>query len=261
MADPAMDTRTALGVSGTMSMTAEQSHGFRLTACATPIALEGVDGFQTIPAVTPVSFLSPPATIGTVHVDTPRGAIRAGQYFTARFLSNSGWRRASFLALAADEAPGMRDVVTIRMLAEPQEATQRAHARERIGLTVTGRVKRASALAGDAALSVEVVDASQGGVCVETPASLAVGDVLYLEGPKQPDAGADFEVLRSDPALRNRYGGRFLEESSGKALFEQLVQAAQEQRANRRARPGSDEHADDVAAEPQHRGMHHRTDD
>ena len=81
-----------------------------------------------------------------------------------------------------------------------------------------------------------VVDASRGGVCVETPAQLAVGDVLYLEGPQQPDGGADFEVLRADPMARNRYGGRFLEEAAGNALFEQLVEAARAERAARRTR-------------------------
>jgi hypothetical protein len=237
---------------------AEETRSFRLNACATPITLDGVDGFQTIPTVTPVAFLAPPGTIGTVNVDAPRGTIQPGQYFTARFMSNTGWRRGSFLALAADQLPGMREMVTIRMLAEPQPAPERAHRRERIGIALTGQVKRGAHVTQGAALAVEVVDASAGGVCVETSAALAVGDVLFLEGPKQPEAGADFEVLRSDPALRNRYGGRFLEEQAGRAMFEQLVEAAQEERAARRARSGGEKPAAEVEQEQQSRGMHHR---
>jgi hypothetical protein len=115
-------------------------------------------------------------------------------------------------------------------------------------------------MAGDAPVQVTVVDASRGGVCVETAAQLTVGDVLYLEGPQEPERGADFEVLRADPALRNRFGGRFLEQEAGNALFEQLVEAARAERAARRQRP---EH--EAAAEPAptdgeqpSRGMRHR---
>ena len=131
----------------------------------------------------------------------------------------------------------MRDIVTLRMLADPQDAPQRAHPRERIGLKLTTRVRQGTSLSPDLAVQVTVVDASRGGVCVETAAQLAVGDVLYLEGPQQPDGGADFEVLRADPMTRNRYGGRFLEEAAGNALFEQLVEAARSERAARRTRP------------------------
>ena len=76
---------------------------------------------------------------------------------------------------------------------------------------------------------------------------------------RQPDGGADFEVLRADPMARNRYGGRFLQQEAGSALFEQLVEAARAERAARRAR------AEDAAAtsppaqdEPPTRGMHTR---
>ena len=100
---------------------------FRLAACATPIAAPGVSDFQTIESPTNVAFLNPPMTIGTVLVEAPRRAIRQGEYFMARFLAHSGWKRASFLALTAEEAPAMRDIVTLRMLADPQDAPQRAH--------------------------------------------------------------------------------------------------------------------------------------
>lgn len=233
---------------------------FRLTACATPIAAPGVSDFQTIESPTNVAFLNPPMTIGTVLVEAPRRAIRQGEYFMARFLAHSGWKRASFLALAAEEAPAMRDIVTLRMLAEPQDAPQRAHPRERIGLKLTSRVKSGSSLSSEAAVQVTVVDASRGGVCVETPAQLVVGDVLFLEGPTQPETGADFEVLRADPVTRNRYGGRFLEQDAGNALFEQLVEAARAERAARRQRPELQladelEPPDDASSS---RGMHIR---
>ena len=94
---------------------------------ATPIAAPGVSDFQTIESPTNVAFLNPPMTIGTVLVEAPRRAIRQGEYFMARFLAHSGWKRASFLALTAEEAPKMRDIVTLRMLADPQDAPQRAH--------------------------------------------------------------------------------------------------------------------------------------
>lgn len=153
----------------------------------------------------------------------------------------------------------MRDIVTLRMLAEPQDAPQRVHPRERIGLKLTSRVRAGASLAGEAPVQVTVVDASRGGVCVETPAQLAVGDVLYLEGPQEPDRGADFEVLRADPMLRNRYGGRFLEQEAGNALFEQLVEAARAERAARRQRPEPDAAADPASADDQpSRGMRHR---
>jgi hypothetical protein len=106
---------------------------------------------------------------------------------------------------------------------------------------------------------VTVVDASRGGVCIETAAQLVVGDILYLEGPQEPDRGADFEVLRADAVMRNRYGGRFLEEEAGNALFEQLVEAARADRAAKRQRPehetaAADERGDDAPS----RGMRHR---
>ena len=179
-------------------------------------------------------------TIGTVLVEAPRRAIRQGEYFMARFLAHSGWKRASFLALTAEEAPAMRDIVTLRMLADPQDAPQRAHPRERIGLKLQTRVRQGTSLGTDAAIQVTVVDASRGGVCVETPAALAVGDVLYLESPQQPDNGADFEVLRADPMTRNRYGGRFLQQEAGSLLFEQLVESARAERAARRTRAEQD---------------------
>jgi hypothetical protein len=233
---------------------------FRLAACATPIAAPGVSDFQTIESPTNVAFLNPPMTIGTVLVDAPRRAIRQGEYFMARFLAHSGWKRASFLALTADEAPAMRDIVTLRMLADPQDAPQRAHPRERIGLKLTSRVRQGTELGSDTPIQVTVIDASRGGVCVETPAQLAVGDVLYLEGPQQADGGADFEVLRADPTTRNRYGGRFLQQEAGTALFEQLVDAARAERAARRARAERDAAATDgdPPDEPATRGMHHR---
>ena len=93
------------------------------------------------------------------------------------------------------------------------------------------------------------------------PAPLAVGDVLYLESPQQPDSGADFEVLRADPMTRNRYGGRFLQEAAGTPLFEQLVEAARAERAARRTRAEQEPSADAAAApedEPPTRGMHIR---
>ena len=191
--------------------------------------------------------------------DRSRGGIRPGQYFTARFMSNTGWKRGSFLALAADEAPAMRDVVTIRMLADPQPAPQREHPRQRIGLTLASRIKSATGLDAESPIRVEVIDASAGGVCVETAATLAVGDVLFLEGPDPAATGADFEILRADPALRNRYGGRFLEEQAGRTLYENLVAAAQAERAARRARPAPTAAAPDPtdqSAAP--RGMRHR---
>ncbi len=234
---------------------------FRLAACATPIAAPGVSDFQTIESATNVAFLNPPMTIGTVLVEAPRRAIRQGEYFMARFLAHSGWKRASFLALTAVEAPAMRDIVTLRMLADPQDAPQRAHPRERIGLKLTTRVRQGTSLSPDLAVQVTVVDASRGGVCVETAAQLAVGDVLYLEGPQQPEGGADFEVLRADPMTRNRYGGRFLEEAAGNALFEQLVEAARSERAARRTRAESEPSADlppQPEDEPPTRGMHIR---
>lgn len=231
---------------------------FRLTACASPIALGGVEGWQTITAVTPVSFLAPPGTIGTVEVDAPRNAIRPGQYFMARFNSQTGWRRASFLALATRETPGMRDVVKLRMLADAQPAPERTHRRERIDITVSGHVVRAANLDEDMPVTVEVIDASPGGVCVESVTPLSIGDVLYLEGPEEVDTGADFEVVRADSATSNRYGGRFVEEQAGRALFAQLVEAAQAARAERRQR-----HADGTGEmgpdEPgPGRGMRHR---
>ena len=133
--------------------------------------------------------------------------------------------------------------------------------RERIGLKLTSRVRQGTSLAADAAVQVTVVDASRGGVCVETPAQLAVGDVLYLEGPQQPDGGADFEVLRADPMTRNRYGGRFLQQEAGSALFEQLVEAARAERAARRtARRAGRRRPTPPSAEdePPTRGMHTR---
>jgi hypothetical protein len=231
---------------------------FRLAACATPIAAPGVSDFQTIESATNVAFLNPPMTIGTVLVEAPRRAIRQGEYFMARFLAHSGWKRASFLALTAEEAPAMRDIVTLRMLADPQDAPQRAHPRERIGLKLISRVRQGTGMSADAAVQVTVVDASRSGVCVETPAQLAVGDVLYLESPQQPDGGADFEVLRADPDVRNRYGGRFLQQEAGNALFEQLVEAARTERAARRARAELETAAGDQPDEPSTRGMHHR---
>jgi hypothetical protein len=137
------------------------AHGFRLTACASPIALGGVEGWQTITAVTPVAFLAPPGTIGTVEVDAPRSAIRPGQYFMARFNSQTGWRRASFLALSARETPGMRDVVRLRMLAEAQPAPERGHSRHRIEVPVAGHVVRGMDLDPDMPVVVEVIDASR----------------------------------------------------------------------------------------------------
>jgi len=233
---------------------------FRLAACATPIAAPGVSDFQTIESPTNVAFLNPPMTIGTVLVEAPRRAIRQGEYFMARFLAHSGWKRASFLALTAEEAPAMRDIVTLRMLADPQDAPQRAHPRERIGLKLQSRVRQGTSLGTDAAIQVTVVDASRGGVCVETPAALAVGDVLYLESPQQPDNGADFEVLRADPMTRNRYGGRFLQQEAGSLLFEQLVEAARAERAARRTRAEQDAAETPLPAEdePPTRGMHTR---
>ena len=233
---------------------------FRLAACATPIAAPGVSDFQTIESPTNVAFLNPPMTIGTVLVEAPRRAIRQGEYFMARFLAHSGWKRASFLALTAEEAPAMRDIVTLRMLADPQDAPQRAHPRERIGLKLQTRVRQGTTLGADAAVQVTVVDASRGGVCVETPAALSVGDVLYLESPQQPDSGADFEVLRADPMTRNRYGGRFLQQEAGSMLFEQLVEAARAERAARRTRAETDAAAPPAPAEdePPTRGMHIR---
>jgi hypothetical protein len=231
---------------------------FRLAASATPIAAPGVSDFQTIESATNVAFLNPPMTIGTVLVEAPRRAIRQGEYFMARFLAHSGWKRASFLALTAEEAPAMRDIVTLRMLADPQDAPQRAHPRERIGLKLISRVRQGTGLSNDAAVQVTVVDASRSGVCVETHAQLAVGDVLYLEGPHQADGGADFEVLRADPDVRNRYGGRFLQQEAGSVLFEQLVEAARAERAARRARVEQEAAASDQPDEPSTRGMHHR---
>jgi hypothetical protein len=233
---------------------------FRLAACATPIAAPGITDFQTIVSPTNVAFLNPPMTIGTVLVEAPRRSIRQGEYFMARFLAHSGWKRASFLALTTEEAPAMRDIVTLRMLAEPQEAPQRMHPRERIGLKLTSRVRTGSSMAGDAPVQVTVVDASRGGVCVETAAQLTVGDVLYLEGPQEPERGADFEVLRADPALRNRYGGRFLEQEAGNVLFEQLVEAARAERAARRQRPEREPAAEPAPADGDQpsRGMRHR---
>jgi hypothetical protein len=232
---------------------------FRLAACATPIAAPGVSDFQTIESPTNVAFLNPPMTIGTVLVEAPRRAIRQGEYFMARFLAHSGWKRASFLALTAEEAPAMRDIVTLRMLADPQDAPQRAHPRERIGLKLQSRVREGTSLPSETAIQVTVVDASRGGVCVETPAQLAIGDVLYLESPQEPDGGADFEVLRADPAARNRYGGRFLQQEAGSALFEQLVEAARAERAARRARTDQDAATPPSAQdEPPTRGMHTR---
>ncbi len=236
------------------------AQGFRLTACASPIALGGVEGWQTINAVTPVAFLGPPGTIGTVEVDAPRSSIRPGQYFMARFNSQTGWRRASFLALSSRESPGMRDLVKLRMLAEAQPAPQRNHTRERIDLTVSGTVVSASELPADCQVVVEVIDASPGGVCVQSDTPLSIGDVLYLEGPQPADAGADFEVVRADPAAANRYGGRFIEEEAGKALFAQLVEAAQATRAERRQRHlESPKTNGDEPDEPgSHRGMYTR---
>ena len=234
---------------------------FRLDACASPIATPGVSDFQTIESSTNVAFLNPPMTIGTVRVEAPRQAIRQGEYFMARFLAHSGWKRASFLALTAEQAPAMRDIVTLRMLADPQDAPQRTHPRERIGLKLTTRVRQGTSLSAHTPVQMTVVDASRGGVCVETTAQLSVGDVLYLEGPKQPDGGADFEVLRADPTTRNRYGGRFLEQEAGNALFEQLVDAARAARAERRARPGQETTAADrepPPTDPPARGMRHR---
>jgi hypothetical protein len=232
---------------------------FRLAACATPIAAPGISDFQTIDSPTNVSFLNPPMTIGTVLVEAPRRTIRQGEYFMARFLAHSGWKRASFLALTTEEAPAMRDIVTLRMLAEPQEAPQRVHPRERIGLKLSSRVRSGSSVAAEAAVQVTVVDASRGGVCIETAAQLAVGDILYLEGPQEPDRGADFEVLRGDAVMRNRYGGRFLEQEAGNALFEQLVEAARAERAARRQRPEHDTAASEAPADDQpSRGMRHR---
>jgi PilZ domain-containing protein len=231
---------------------------FRLAASATPIAAPGITDFQTIDSPTNVSFLNPPMTIGTVLVEAPRSSIRQGEYFMARFLAHSGWKRASFLALTTEEAPAMRDIVTLRMLAEPQEAPQRMHPRERIGLKLTSRVRGGSSVHDDAPVQVTVVDASRGGVCVETTAQLSVGDILYLEGPQEPEAGADFEVLRADPALRNRYGGRFLQQEAGNALFEQLVEAARADRAARRQRPDQPRAAQGPDDDDPHRGMRHR---
>ncbi len=242
---------------GAMTMT-EDTRGFRMNACASPLVLGGVDSFQTIPSVTGVAFLAPPRTLDTVDVDAPRGTIQPGQYFSARYMSNAGWHRASFLALTSTSLPGMRERVTIRMLHEPKPASERAHRREKIGIQLTGQVKKGGALAAGAAVSVEVVDASAGGVCVETGAKLATGDVLFLEGPKQPEAGADFEVTRADPTVRNRYGGRFLEEATGKAMFEQLVEAAQEQRSAQRTRAPGEKPVAPPEHQQQQRGMHHR---
>ena len=244
-----------------MDLTARNDRrDFRLAACATPIAAPGVSDFQTIESPTNVAFLNPPMTIGTVLVEAPRRAIRQGEYFMARFLAHSGWKRASFLALTTEEAPAMRDIVTLRMLADPQDAPQRAHPRERIGLKLQARVRQGTSLGADAAVQVTVVDASRGGVCVETPAQLAVRDVLYLESPQQPDSGADFEVLRADPMTRHRYGGRFLQEEAGSALFEQLVEAAHAGRAARRTRAEQEAAATPQPGpdDPPSRGMHHR---
>jgi hypothetical protein len=206
---------------------------FRLDACASPIHLHGIDGFHTIEGITQVSFITPPTTLGTVEVDSPRGAICPGRYFSARFLSPTGWRRASFLAMAIREAPGMRDVVTLRMLAEPQPAAERAHSRTPIGIAVDSRIVQAAALPPDAAVSLTVIDASPGGVCVESSASLCVGDQLLLESPRRAEVGAEFEVLRGDVRLRNRYGGRFNDPDSGRAVFEDLVEAAADERARK----------------------------
>ena len=85
--------------------------------------------------------------------------------------------------------------------------------------------------------------------------------MLYLESPQQPDSGADFEVLRADPMARNRYGGRFLQQAAGSALFEQLVEAARAERAARRTRAELGRAADAATQaddEPPTRGMHIR---
>jgi hypothetical protein len=234
------------------------AQGFRLTACASPIALGGVEGWQTITAVTPVAFLAPPGTIGTVEVDAPRSAIRPGQYFMARFNSQSGWRRASFLALAARETPGMRDVVKLRMLAEAQPAPERGQPRQRIEVTVAGHIVQAADLDPEMPLTVEVIDASPGGVCVEASTPLSIGDILYLEGPETTDAGADFEVVRADSSRINRYGGRFIEEEAGRALFAQLVEAAQAARAERRQRHADGGQAAAGDGDENHGGMRYR---
>ncbi len=76
-----------------------------------------------------------------------------------------------------------------------------------------------------------------------------------LVGPRRPG------VLRADPMTRNRYGGRFLEEAAGNALFEQLVEAARSERAARRTRAESEPSADlppQPEDEPPTRGMHIR---
>jgi hypothetical protein len=238
------------------------AQGFRLTACASPIALGGVEGWQTITAVTPVAFLAPPGTIGTVEVDSPRNAIRPGQYFMARFNSQTGWRRASFLALSARETPGMRDVVRLRMLAEAQPAPERTHPRHKIDVSVAGHVVKAADLDPEMQVVVEVIDASPGGVCVESNTPLAVGDILYLEGPQRPKTGADFEVVRADPARINRYGGRFIEEAAGRELFSQLVEAAHSSRAERRLRHETAAQAGGENYDPDNRGgMHYRDHD
>lgn len=243
-----------------MDLTAGTDRGdFRLAACATPIAAAGNSDFQTIDSPANIAFLHPPTVIGTTRIDAPRGAIRPADYFTARFLANTGWKRATLLAVAVEEAPAMRDVVTARMLADPQGAPERAHPRERIGLKLTSRVRHGTGHNADAAIPVTVIDASRGGVCIDTPAQLAIGDVLHLESPHRADGGADFEVRRADPNIRNRYGGHFLDHAAGSALFEQLVEAARAERAARRTRSQADAAPTPESPDrPPTRGMRHR---
>src|SRR3954451_14300120 len=98
----------------------------RYPAGALPIEIKGV---ATVADVTNVMLLAVPKAHQQVEVEAPRGSLRPGCAFALRYGAGGRPLRALARCLKSTPRPGMVDLCTLLIVAEPGEPRERVAVR------------------------------------------------------------------------------------------------------------------------------------
>jgi hypothetical protein len=206
----------------------------RYAACALPIEISGV---PSLPAVTDVTLLDVPKGKTALHVEAPRGALPKATAFSLRYSADGHAMRAIARCMEIDPRPGMVDLCTVFVVAEPGEPKERVAARADVKLELEAVMVRSLRIQASPRVPMRVVNVSSTGLGFTTLRPLQVHDVIRLRapGPRGLWIEADYEVLRAADDRPGFYGAHALDPHAGNDVYNGILKAWQRDQATRLA--------------------------